>query len=81
MKIYRKSHMHAGTIAVFFICYLYLPFASAGLLNGPGWKVERDDTLYKICRAIYPGDGRKQARLGWDIKKLNPSIFDNGANK
>ncbi|MCK4587527.1 MAG: hypothetical protein KAU29_09300, partial [Gammaproteobacteria bacterium] len=42
------------------------------------WKVMRGDTLYAICRAIYPRDARKMARLGRDIKKLNPSIFANG---
>ena len=44
------------------------------------WNVRSGDTLYWICRTIYPDDARKQAQLGRDIKKLNPSVFASGAN-
>ena len=80
MKIYRKPHALAGTLAMFFASYLYLPSASAGMLSDTEWKVTRGDTLYAIGRAVYPGDTRKQARLRRDIIKLNPSVFVNGAN-
>lgn len=80
MKIYRKSHTFGCTMAMFIFCYLYLPFASAGIISGTEWKVARGDTLYKIGRAVYPGDVRKQARLRRDIMKLNPSVFGKGAN-
>jgi LysM repeat protein len=56
------------------------PSVSTGESSGNEWKVRRGDTLYLICRTIYPGDARKQARLGRDIKKLNPSVFVRGAN-
>jgi hypothetical protein len=80
VKIYRKPHALAGTLAMLFACYLYLPSASAGILSGTEWKVTRGDTLYAIGRAVYPGDTRKQARLRRDIMKLNPSVFVNDAN-
>ena len=80
MKIYQKPHALVGTLAISFACYLYLPFASAGMLSDAEWKVTSGDTLYAIGRAVYPGDARKQARLRRDIMKLNPSVFANGAN-
>jgi len=48
--------------------------------TGTVWNVRSGDTLYWICRTIYPDDARKQAQLGRDIKKLNSSVFANGAN-
>jgi len=80
VKIYRKPHALGGMLAMFFASYLYLPFASAGMLDGTEWKVTSGDTLYAIGRAVYPGNARKQARLRRDIMKLNPSVFANGAN-
>ena len=50
------------------------------IARGTEWKVKRGDTLYAIGRAVYPGNGNKQARLRQDIIKLNPSVFANGAN-
>ncbi|MDH3221513.1 MAG: hypothetical protein OEO19_18430 [Gammaproteobacteria bacterium] len=49
-------------------------------VRGTEWRVKRGDTLYAISRAVYPGDGRRQARLRQDIVKLNPAVFANGAN-
>lgn len=49
-------------------------------VRGTEWKVKRGDTLYGISRAVYPGNGNKQARLRQDIIKLNPSVFADGAN-
>lgn len=57
-----------------------LPSVSTVKFGGTEWEVRSGDTLYGICRTIFPGDGRKQAQLGRDIKKLNPSIFAGGAN-
>jgi len=36
--------------------------------TGTVWNVRSGDTLYWICRTIYPDDARKQAQLGRDIK-------------
>jgi hypothetical protein len=80
MKIYRKLHALGGVLAMFFACYLYLPSASAGIINDTEWKVTSGDTLYAISRAVYPGDASKRGRLRRDIMKLNPSVFVNGAN-
>ncbi|MBT8437375.1 MAG: hypothetical protein KJP11_08390 [Gammaproteobacteria bacterium] len=50
------------------------------IVRGTEWKVKRGDTLYAIGRAIFPGNGNKQARLRQDIIELNPAVFANGAN-
>lgn len=52
-----------------------------GEVSSTVWKVKQGDTLYTICRSIYPGNARMQAQLGRDIKKLNPTVFASGAGK
>ena len=47
---------------------------------GAEWVTKSGDTLYAIGRSVFPGNTYKQARLRRDIKKLNPSVFANGAN-
>jgi len=47
---------------------------------GAEWVIKSGDTLYAIGRSVFPGNTRKQARLRRDIRKLNPSVFANGAN-
>ena len=55
------------------------PCAHADVVNGNQWGVARNDTLYSISRALFPGDIRKQAKVRHDIMSLNPEIFSNGA--
>jgi len=47
---------------------------------GAEWVIKSGDTLYAIGRSVFPGNTRKQALLRRDIRKLNPSVFANGAN-
>jgi len=80
MNTNRKSHALAITAVLIFTCYIALPSATAGKLDGTNWTITGGDTLYAIGRAIYPGDVRKQARLRQDIVALNPSVFAGGSN-
>jgi hypothetical protein len=57
-----------------------LPSVSTVKFGGTVWKVRSGDTLYGVCRTIYPEDASKQAQLGRDIKMLNSSVFANGVN-
>jgi hypothetical protein len=81
METYQIPHALGATLAMFLICSLYLPSASAGELRGTEWKVTHSDSLYTIGHAVYPGDARKQAQLRRDIMRLNPSVFGDGVNR
>lgn len=81
MKTCQIRYALGSTLAMFLACSLYLPAAGAGELNGTEWKVTRGDTLYAIGRAVYAKDASKQAQLRRDIIRLNPAVFENGANR
>jgi LysM repeat protein len=77
--------MRAKQFCPFFYSVLVLiftlfqqPFATAEVVNGNKWKVERDDTLYSIGRALFPGDNAMQGKARHDIMLLNPDVFQNG---
>lgn len=74
MKVFNTTALGSLALAI----ALFSTSAAAELIDSRHWVVKPGDSVYKIARALFPGDNQQQSRLRQELIKQNPAIFKDG---